>query len=121
MLTGCRSRVSQLSFSAAPGDGDTGGSFAGAYSAVDAALTRCGYPRFYDDPKPHASVAYVPGDVEAELRYQVAELVEAIKLCFDATSGGIATRCSRVVCEVSGAPGVTVWARAEGELPPPDV
>lgn len=104
-----------------PGDGnDDGGSFAGAYSAVDAVLTRGGYPRFHDDPKPHASVAYAPGDVEAEL-------VEAIKLCRDANvvgdgiAGGIATRCSRVVCKVSGAPGVTVWARAEGELPPPDV
>ena len=77
-----------------------------------------------DDPKPHASVAFAPGDVEAEL-------VEAIKeLCFDgakeenawnAAVSGITTRCSRVVCKVSGAPGVTVWGRAEGELPPPDI
>ena len=86
---------------------------------MDAVLTRGGYPRFHDDPRPHASVAYAPGDVEAEL-------VEAIKLCHDANVGdgglgGITTRCSRVVCKVSGAPGVTVWARAEGELPPPDV
>ena len=103
------------------GDGDAGGSFAGAYSAVDAALTRCGYPRFHDDPKPHASVAFAPGDVEAEL-------VDAIKLCLDEktenawnAAGEITTRCSRVVCKVSGAPGVTVWGRAECELPPPDI
>ena len=114
----------ELSPGTGAGDGDVGGSFAGAYSAVDAVLTRGGYPRFHDDPKPHASVAFAPGDVEAEL-------VEAIKeLCFDgakeenawnAAVSGITTRCSRVVCKVSGAPGVTVWARAEGELPPPDV
>jgi hypothetical protein len=103
------------------GDGDAGGSFAGAYSAVDAALTRCGYPRFHDDPKPHASVAFAPGDVEAEL-------VDVIKLCLDEktenawnAAGEITTRCSRVVCKVSGAPGVTVWGRAECELPPPDI
>jgi len=114
----------ELSPGTGAGDGDVGGSFAGAYSAVDAVLTRGGYPRFHDDPKPHASVAFAPGDVEAEL-------VEAIKeLCFDgakeenawnAAVSGIATRCSRVVCKVSGAPGVTVWGRAEGELPPPDI
>ena len=114
----------ELSPGTGAGDGDVGGSFAGAYSAVDAVLTRGGYPRFHDDPKPHASVAFAPGDVEAEL-------VEAIKeLCFDgakeenawnAAVSGITTRCSRVVCKVSGAPGVTVWGRAEGELPPPDI
>ena len=113
-------RVDDDADGSVPGDGNTRGSFAGAYSAVDAVLTRGGYPRFHDDPRPHASVAYAPGDVEAEL-------VEAIKLCHDANVGdgglgGIArVRCSRVVCKVSGAPGVTVWARAEGELPPPDV
>ena len=114
----------ELSPGTGAGDGDVGGSFAGAYSAVDAVLTRGGYPRFHDDPKPHASVAFAPGDVEAEL-------VEAIReLCFDgakeenawnAAVSGITTRCSRVVCKVSGAPGVTVWGRAEGELPPPDI
>lgn len=84
----------------------------GAYSAVNGVMRERGYPQFYEDPKPHASFAWTPGDREAELR----EAIEGLGL-----RSALTARVTRVVVKVSGQPEVTVWARATGKLPPPDV
>ena len=88
------------------------GSWKGAYSAVNGVMRERGYPQFYEDPKPHASVAFAPGDREAELR----EAIEGLGL-----RSALTARVTRVAVKVSGQPEVTVWARATGKLPPPDV
>ena len=88
------------------------GSWKGAYSAVNGVMRERGYPQFYEDPKPHASFAWTPGDKEAELR----EAIEGLGL-----RSALTARVTRVAVKVSGQPEVTVWARATGKLPPPDV
>jgi hypothetical protein len=95
-----------------PGTANASGSWKGAYSAVNGVMRERGYPQFYEDPKPHASFAWTPGDKEAELR----EAIEGLGL-----RSALTARVTRVAVKVSGQPEVTVWARATGKLPPPDV
>lgn len=62
-----------LAFLAIEGQG-AGGAFARAVRAVDAVFRRHGLPTFYAEPRPHVSVAWVPGDalerLEAVLKQQ---------------------------------------------------
>ena len=95
-----------------PGTANARSPWKGAYSAVNGVMRERGYPQFYEDPKPHASFAWTPGDREAELR----EAIEGLGL-----RSALTARVTRVVVKVSGQPEVTVWARATGKLPPPDV
>ena len=95
-----------------PGTANARSPWKGAYSAVNGVMRERGYPQFYEDPKPHASFAWTPGDKEAELR----EAIEGLGL-----GRALTARVTRVAVKVSGQPEVTVWARATGKLPPPDV
>jgi len=95
-----------------PGTANARSPWKGAYSAVNGVMRERGYPQFYEDPKPHASFAWTPGDREAELR----EAIEGLGL-----RSALTARVTRVAVKVSGQPEVTVWARATGKLPPPDV
>ena len=95
-----------------PGTANARSPWKGAYSAVNGVMRERGYPQFYEDPKPHASFAWTPGDKEAELR----EAIEGLGL-----RSALTARVTRVAVKVSGQPEVTVWARATGKLPPPDV
>jgi hypothetical protein len=57
-----------------PGPGGGGGDpLQRAIDAASAAFLRHGLPRFYDDPRPHVSVAWVAGDCEAALQAALAE------------------------------------------------
>ena len=95
-----------------PGTANARSPWKGAYSAVNGVMRERGYPQFYEDPKPHASFAWTPGDRDAELR----EAIEGLGL-----RSALTARVTRVAVKVSGQPEVTVWARATGKLPPPDV
>ena len=95
-----------------PGTANARSPWKGAYSAVNGVMRERGYPQFYEDPKPHASFAWTPGDRDAELR----EAIEGLGL-----RSALTARVTLVAVKVSGQPEVTVWARATGKLPPPDV
>ena len=95
-----------------PGTANARSPWKGAYSAVNGVMRERGYPQFYEDPKPHASFAWTPGDRDAELR----EAIEGLGL-----RSALTARVTRVAVKVSGQPEVTVWARVTGKLPPPDV
>lgn len=74
---------------------------------VDSALRPLGLPVYYDDPRPHVSVAWLPGDQRTTLEAMLADMVESFQL--EQVSWGF--RVEEVLC-VTGNKVHRVWASA---------
>ena len=90
---------------------------------IDTTLTSKGYPPFYENPKPHVSVLWAPGDIADKVELAVRDAL-GTGTNSSSVSPGISpgihsfdwqfnVDVSKITCHISGKPGVTVWGRAD--------